>query len=176
MATKEFVKEDKLISWAHLATALILLCIALAFSFLNINIFLRVTSSVLAGLMMVRMFIIYHDFLHRTILQRSIAAKVIMYIYGILILSPPSIWKRTHDYHHKNNSKLFSAGIGSYPIMTKSKYLNSSGREKFEYLAVRHPLTILFGYIFMFIYGLCLKVKNEGDNMSQKEKRHHQDR
>jgi omega-6 fatty acid desaturase (delta-12 desaturase) len=157
LATKEFVKEDKLISWIHLVMALVLLTISLAFSFLNINIFLRIICSLLSGFLMVRMFIIYHDFLHRTILQRSYPAKVVMYIYGILILSPPSIWKRTHDYHHKNNSKLFSASIGSYPIMTKSKFLSTTPRERFEYLAVRHPMTILFGYIFMFIYGLCIQ-------------------
>jgi len=38
-----------------------------------------------------------------------------------LILAPASIWKRSHDYHHQHNSKLFSADIGSYPIVTNDR-------------------------------------------------------
>src|SRR5436305_13688333 len=28
--------------------------------------------------------------------------------------------------------------------------------QKFNYLAIRHPVTIAFGYFFMFIIGMCL--------------------
>jgi omega-6 fatty acid desaturase (delta-12 desaturase) len=156
LATKEFAKENQAVSWFHTISGLILLVAFLTVTQLHINIFLRLAGSLLAALMMVRMFIIYHDYLHSTILHKSAAAKVIMSVYGLLILNPQSIWKRSHNYHHKNNSKLFSASIGSYPIMTKSKFLNASSKEKFEYLAIRHPLTILFGYFFMFIYGMCI--------------------
>jgi omega-6 fatty acid desaturase (delta-12 desaturase) len=31
-----------------------------------------------------------------------------------------------------------------------------SGRQKFEYLAIRHPLTIALGYFSMFIFGMCI--------------------
>jgi acyl-lipid omega-6 desaturase (Delta-12 desaturase) len=157
LATKEFAKENRNISWLHLISTLLLLAIALIGTLLDINLIFRLLFSILTALLIMRMFIIYHDFLHRTILQRSAAAKIIMNIYGVLVLNPPSIWKRTHDYHHKHNSKLFSAGIGSYPVMTKAKFSDASKAEKFSYLAVRHPLTILFGYLFMFIYGMCIQ-------------------
>ena len=155
LATKTFAKENRLISWAYtLSTLLILigLVIGTIWKFHWIG---KLVCSILVAFVMVRMFVIYHDYQHKSILENSIIAKIIMAIYGILVLNPPSIWKRSHDYHHKHNSKLFSASIGSYPIMTKSKFLSASRGEKFEYLATRHPLTILFGYIFMFIYGMC---------------------
>ena len=79
-----------------------------------------------------------------------------MTVFGIYILAPPSIWKRSHDYHHKHNSKLFSASIGSFPIMTKEKFMNASKSERVGYLAIRHPLTILSAYLSMFIVGMCL--------------------
>jgi len=157
MATKEFAKENRQVSWLHLVTTLILLAFFLTVSLLKVNLFIRIGCSLVASLLIVRMFIIYHDYLHRTILQKSPLAKIIMTVYGILVLNPPSIWKRSHDYHHKHNSKFLSANIGSYPIMTKAKYLKSTPGEKFIYLAVRHPFTILFGYIFMFIYGMCIQ-------------------
>jgi omega-6 fatty acid desaturase (delta-12 desaturase) len=40
--------------------------------------------------------------------------------------------------------------------MTKAQFLKSSQGERTKYLFMRHPLTILFGYIFVFLYGMCL--------------------
>jgi omega-6 fatty acid desaturase (delta-12 desaturase) len=74
----------------------------------------------------------------------------------VLSLSPSSIWRASHNYHHKHNSKLRSAHIGSYPVMTRAEYLRSSKRTRFDYLFMRHPLTILFGYVFVFLYGMCI--------------------
>jgi omega-6 fatty acid desaturase (delta-12 desaturase) len=52
-----------------------------------------------------------------------------MTIFGWYILAPASIWKRSHDYHHQHNSKLFSADIGSYPIVTKAGFNPWTGRK-----------------------------------------------
>jgi omega-6 fatty acid desaturase (delta-12 desaturase) len=106
---------------------------------------------------MVRMFVIYHDHQHHTILHRSMPADILFKLYGIFILAPVSIWKRSHDYHHNHNCKLFTASIGSYPVMTKQRFMQSSKAEQRSYLAIRHPLTIFFGYITMFILGMCVR-------------------
>ena len=79
-----------------------------------------------------------------------------MRVFGMYALSASSIWRASHNYHHNHNSKLRGSHIGSFPIMTKAQYLKSSKGERFEYQFVRHPLTILFGYVFMFIYGMCI--------------------
>jgi acyl-lipid omega-6 desaturase (Delta-12 desaturase) len=157
MATKEFAKEDRSKSWRLTITTLLLLLLAFAGSRWNFHWSAKIICSLLISLLSVRMFMIYHDHQHRAILNRSKIAEVIMTIYGLYILAPTSIWKRSHDHHHKNNSKLFSASIGSYPIMTKEKYLNASKSERFAYLATRHPVTILLGYLTMFVYGMCLR-------------------
>lgn len=104
---------------------------------------------------MVRMFVIYHDFQHHTILHRSTLAHLLMSLYGILTLNPGSIWKRTHDYHHQHNSKLFGSSIGSFPIMTKKKFLESSIEERKAYLLSRNPMILFGGYIFIFMFGMC---------------------
>ncbi len=96
--------------------------------------------------MLARVFIIFHDYQHHTILQKSPLAKVLFTVFGVYMITPPSIWKRSHDHHHNHNSKLFSASIGSYPIMTKRKFEEASKSEQRSYLAVRYPLTD----------GLCL--------------------
>src|SRR6185436_20997034 len=90
------------------------------------------------------------------ILSKSRLAEGLMRVFGILSLSPSSIWRSSHNYHHKHNSKLRSAHIGSFPIMTRAEYLASSKGVRFRYLFMRHPLTILFGYVFVFLHGMCL--------------------
>jgi omega-6 fatty acid desaturase (delta-12 desaturase) len=102
------------------------------------------------------MFVIYHDYAHHSILYKSIPARIIFSLFGLYILAPTSIWKRSHDYHHNNNSKLFSASIGSYPIFSKQKFLSASKSERREYLAVRHPLNMIFGYFTLFSFGMCI--------------------
>src|SRR6185503_5861708 len=102
----------------------------------------RVFCSVFAGLLFLRLFVIYHDQQHHAILPHSRLAEYFMRIFGILALSPSSIWRSSHNYHHKHNSKLRSAHIGSFPIMTKTEFLKSTKGRRWKYLFVRHPLTI----------------------------------
>jgi omega-6 fatty acid desaturase (delta-12 desaturase) len=156
LATKPFAKEIRRKSWLYALSTILFIGIALAATILIPFFSIKIIFSLIAGLLMVRMFIIYHDHQHHSILTHSRLANFIMTVFGFYILSPTSIWKRSHDHHHNNNSKLFSASIGSYPIATKKKYEEMNGRQKFEYLAIRHPLTIALGYFSMFIFGMCI--------------------
>lgn len=157
LATKPFAKEIRTRSWYNAISTLFLLVATLSGTLLFSDIVLKAVCSILAGLLLIRMFIIYHDYQHHTILTKSPVAEVIMTIFGMYMLSPSSIWKRSHDHHHNHNSKLFSASIGSYPIVTKKKYQEMTPLQKFTYLAIRHPITIALGYLFMFIIGMCIR-------------------
>ena len=121
LATRPFAKERRSESWFHTLTTFSLLVLALAGTVVMPFMILRILSSLLAGLLIIRMFIIYHDHQHHSILTKSTFANALMTLFGIYMLSPTSIWKRSHDHHHKHNSKLFGASIGSYPIATKKK-------------------------------------------------------
>jgi acyl-lipid omega-6 desaturase (Delta-12 desaturase) len=157
LATKPFAREIRSRSWFYTLSTLALLTAAIVGTVVVTEWYFRLPASIVAGLLIVRMFIIYHDHQHHSILTRSHVADVIMKAFGLFILSPSSIWKRSHDHHHNHNSKLFSASIGSYPISTKKKFLEMDKGERFAYLAVRHPLTIFAGYLSMFIYGMCIR-------------------
>ena len=156
LATKKYAVENRKRSWYNLLSTLVLLVAVFTSIFLFDNIIVRAALSIVAGLTIVRTFVIYHDHQHHAILYKSKVAKFIMTVFGLLVLAPTSIWKRSHDYHHAHNSKLFSASIGSYPIATKEKFLSMSAGERRTYLAVRHPLTIALGYFTMFIFGMCI--------------------
>lgn len=155
LRTKPFARESRLLSWFYTLSTLFILVTAWITLLIVKHWYFLIPLSVVTGLLMVRMFVIYHDYQHHTILHRSKVAHLLMTLYGIITLNPASIWKRSHDYHHLHNSKLFGSNIGSYPIMTKKKYLESSKKEQNAYLFSRHPLVIFGGYIFIFMYGMC---------------------
>ena len=157
LATRPFAKEDRSKSWFYTITTLVLLIIFLLGTVFNFHWTLKLMCSIISGFLIVRMFVIYHDHQHKAILDKSPLANLIFTIFGFYVLAPTGIWSRSHDYHHKNNSKLFSASIGSYPIYTKQKFEKLKKSEQRHYLFIRHPLTILFGYIFAFMYGMCVK-------------------
>ena len=155
-ATRPYAKEYRKLSWRYtISTALLLLvsCVGAIYPF---PIILRILSSLVMGLLIVRMFVIYHDFLHYSILKGSKVAQVLFTFFGLYTLNPPSIWKRSHNYHHRHNSKLFTSSIGSFPIITREKYLSLSTSERLGYLFSRHPFTIALGYFFVFTWGMCL--------------------
>jgi acyl-lipid omega-6 desaturase (Delta-12 desaturase) len=156
LATKPFAKENRSKSWLYTLSTLALIGLTFAGILLIPYLAVKIILSLLAGLLLVRMFVIYHDHQHHTILIKSPVANFIMTAFGIYMLAPTSIWKRSHDHHHNHNSKLFSASIGSFPIATRQKFSGMSSREKAIYLAIRHPLTISLGYLSMFVGGMCI--------------------
>jgi acyl-lipid omega-6 desaturase (Delta-12 desaturase) len=156
LATRPYAKEVRTKSWLYTLSTIFFLAAVFAGIIFIPYLVIKLLLSVLAGLLLVRMFIIYHDHQHHSILTHSKTADLLMTAFGFYILSPTSIWKRSHDHHHKHNSKLFSASIGSYPIATRKKFLEMTSRQRFGYLAVRHPLTIGLGYFSMFIFGMCI--------------------
>lgn len=156
IATKPYGKEKRFLSVYYTYSSLLLLVGSLLAAAMAPWLIVRILSSIFAGFVFIRVFVIYHDYQHKAILQKDIFSKLIMYIYGLYSLAPASIWKRSHDYHHKHNSKLFSASIGSFPIMTKQKFLNSTPRERREYIISRHQITIMLGFFSMFLIGMCV--------------------
>jgi len=155
-ASKAFAKEDRTKSWWYTITTFLLLILALYGTYWNYNLLARIFFSLLSGLLLVRMFVIYHDHQHNAILCNSKAANVLMKLFGIYILAPSSIWKRSHDFHHNHNSKLHVSDIGSFPTITKQQFLKLSKKEKFIYLALRHPLNIALGYLTIFAYSFTI--------------------
>jgi omega-6 fatty acid desaturase (delta-12 desaturase) len=154
--TKAYAKDHPLTSWWCILSTTFLLAFAALGTFPSLPLWMRIGCCALTGLLAVRLFVIYHDQQHRAILPKSPVAELYMRLYGMLVLCPSSIWRSSHDYHHAHNSKLRSAYIGSYPIMTKEQYCKSSRGERIQYLFMRHPLTILFGYFFVFLVGMVV--------------------
>jgi len=156
LATRPFAVDNPLRSWWHVVSTALFLALAIGGTLWNFHLVGKIICSILSGLLILRLFVIYHDQQHHAILAHSRPAEAFMRLFGLLALSPSSIWRSSHNYHHKHNSKLRSAHIGSFPVMTRAEYLKSPKSVRLKYLFMRHPLTILFGYVFAFLLGMCL--------------------
>src|SRR3954452_20977609 len=156
LATKPYAADFAGKSWGYLLSTAILLLVTMVGTVWNFHPAAKIACSLLTGLLFLRLFVIYHDQQHRAILPHSRAAEMFMTVFGILILSPGSVWRSSHNHHHNHNSKLRGSHIGSFPVITPAQRVKSSTTVRFQYLFMRHPLTILFGYIFIFLHGMCL--------------------
>jgi len=155
-ATREFAKENPSYSWWVLLSTLALFAGAMTGALVPWFWGGRLIFSLLSALLMVRLFVIYHDYQHNAILSKSKSAESLMKVIGLFTLAPSSVWKHFHNTHHSHNSKLHSEGLGSFPVMTRERYAESSLLERIRYRVTRHPVTIFFGYITAFLGTMCL--------------------
>jgi omega-6 fatty acid desaturase (delta-12 desaturase) len=164
--TRRFAAEDRAKSWWMVLSTFAVLGLTTAVAGAAPWWPVRLAASVVSGLVIVRAFILAHDFHHGAILRRSRLASAIFTVYGLLVLTPARAWRQTHNYHHANTAKIVGGQIGSYPVMTVEMWRRAPKRKRLAYAAARHPLTILFGYLTIFLSGMCLSafVRNPKEN------------
>jgi omega-6 fatty acid desaturase (delta-12 desaturase) len=155
-ATKPFTAESRLRSWWYVLSTLTVLAGLVGLAALPLWWSLRLGAGLVAGLVTVRGFILYHDFMHGALLRGSKFAKGLMSAYGVLVLTPPRVWRQTHNYHHANNAKIVGSHVGSYPVMTVDMWSKATPLQRRWYRVARHPLTIVLGYGGIFLYGMCI--------------------
>ncbi len=156
IASNQYAREQRLKSWWHLISTVAVAGALLSLACMQLPLVVCVTSSIVGSLVLVRLFIIYHDYMHGTILGNSRMAGAILRLYGLLVLSPPTVWKHSHDDHHKHNARKYGRTLGTFPVMSTADYAVSTRWERFMYAAMRHPITILFGYATIFFWEMSL--------------------
>jgi len=154
--TRPFATENRLRSWLHVVETFSALAACVAAAALLPWWPARAVASVVTGLVVVRAFILAHDFHHAAILRKSRLADAIFFVYGLLVLTPPRIWRDSHNYHHANTAKIVGAQIGSFPVMTVEMWKRAPSDKRRLYAIARHPLTIASGYLTIFLLGMCL--------------------
>lgn len=155
-ASNAFASEDRATTWRLLVVTAVVYFGTMALAMSSAPLPLRIAASILHGLVFVRVFIFYHDYLHGAVLRGSLVGGALMRLFGWWCLAGASVWRQTHDYHHRNTAKIVGATIGSYPVVTLGMWRRLSAKQRRQYAAARHPLTIAFGYVTVFLLGMCL--------------------
>src|SRR5688572_15390886 len=81
-ATRPFAQQSSARSWWHVASTFGLLLCALTGAAAAPWWRLRLMASIAGALLFVRVFILYHDFMHGAILPGSKLARAVFYIYA----------------------------------------------------------------------------------------------
>ncbi len=165
-ATRPFARESRLRSWWYVVTTFVLLSAALGGAALLPWWPVRLALSVVGGLILVRAFVLYHDFMHRAILRDSRVGRWLFYGFGLLALTPPRSWRFSHNHHHAHVAKpipqqagqfsLAISGVGAIPLMTLEMWRQAPTPQRLGYRIARHPATILAAYVTVFLLSICL--------------------
>jgi omega-6 fatty acid desaturase (delta-12 desaturase) len=108
--------------------------------------------AILAGALLVRVFIIFHDCGHGSFFKSRAANDTVGFIAGILTFTPYYHWRWEHAIHHSNAGHLDKRGVGDVWTMTVQEYLESSRWKKFAYRLARNPLVLfVIAPVFLFI-------------------------
>jgi len=157
IASKAFTQEVRLRSWvAVLSTVAVIGALASAIALVPWWP-ARVALGIIQGLVLVRGFCLFHDFQHGALLRGSAIARGLFFVYGELLLVPPTVWRETHNYHHAHTAMLVGSHIGSYPMLTPRMYLGLTPRQRWLYRAARHPLNVAGAVLTVFAIGMCLR-------------------
>lgn len=156
LATHPFARQSAALSWWYVASTFTLLLAALAGAMLAPWWPVRLVASVFGALMLVRTFILYHDFMHGAILPGSRVARAIFYGYAAVNLTPPRSWRDSHNFHHANVGRIAGSNVGAFPLMTTEMWRGSSWTRRLVYRVIRHPVTILFAYLTIFFFSVTL--------------------
>ena len=120
---------------------------------LPISWWLVVPLAVLAGALLVRVFIIFHDCGHGSFYKSSLANDAVGVLAGVLTFTPYYHWRWEHSIHHSAAGDLDRRGVGDVWTMTVQEYLDASRWKRFSYRLSRNPV-VLFAIAPLFLFAI----------------------
>lgn len=119
---------------------------------LEISWWLALPLAVLAGGLLVRVFIIFHDCGHGSFFRSRTANDVLGFICGVLTFTPYYNWRGEHALHHKTSGDLDRRGVGDVWTLTVQEYLQASRWKRFAYRLARNPFVLfVLAPLFLFV-------------------------
>ena len=134
---------------------------------LRVSWWLAVPLSVLAGLFLVRVFIIFHDCGHGSFFASRRANSFWGFVTGLLTFTPYYHWRGDHAVHHGTTGDLGQRGVGDLWTMTVHEYLASTRWKKIGYRLVRNPF-VLFGLAPLLLMLVLQRFPRAGAGPSER--------
>ena len=114
---------------------------------------LTLSLAVVAGGIVVRIFILFHDCCHGSFFASRRANAILGYVSGIVTFTPFEDWRHSHNLHHATAGNLDRRGVGAIWTMTKEEFLAAPTRKRLAYRIYRNPLLFLGpGAALLFLF------------------------
>jgi omega-6 fatty acid desaturase (delta-12 desaturase) len=131
-------------------------------------VWLTLPLAMLAGMFLVRIFIIFHDCGHGSFFRSPAANTAVGIVAGILTFTPYYQWRWEHSIHHSTSGRLDKRGIGDIWTMTVQEYLESGRWKRFAYVLARNPVVLfLLAPLYMFVVHQRFSMK--GSNPRERQ-------
>lgn len=119
---------------------------------LTISYWLTLPLATLAGGVLVRVFIIFHDCGHGSLFKSRRVNDWVGFVTGLLTFTPYFHWRWQHALHHATSGDLDRRGSGEIRTLTVQEYLNASCWQRLAYRLLRHPVILLMiAPLYLFI-------------------------
>jgi acyl-lipid omega-6 desaturase (Delta-12 desaturase) len=111
---------------------------------IKISYWLVLPLALLAGGLVIRLFIFFHDCGHCSFFKSAKANHWVGSILGVLVFTPFFQWRQSHAVHHATAANLDKRGVGDVWTMTVDEFLEAPRLKRFFYRVYRNPV-IMFG-------------------------------
>ncbi len=111
---------------------------------LGVAVPLTIALTILAAGFLVRVFVVFHDCAHGSLLPSRRANATLGTALGLLVLSPFVRWRHDHAVHHASAGDLDRRGVGDIVTLTVDEFAARSWRGRLGYRLLRNPV-VMFG-------------------------------
>jgi acyl-lipid omega-6 desaturase (Delta-12 desaturase) len=115
---------------------------------------LTAVLAIAAAGFLLRVFVMFHDCAHGSLLPSRRANAVLGTVLGLLVLSPFRRWRHDHAVHHATSGDLDRRGVGDIVTLTVTEYRERRWRGRVAYRLIRNPVVMFgLGPVFAMIVG-----------------------
>ncbi|RLD97027.1 MAG: fatty acid desaturase, partial [Bacteroidetes bacterium] len=138
---------------------------------IDISYWLVIPLAVIAGGLVVRLFIFFHDCGHWSFFRSAKANHWVGSIMGVFVFTPYFQWRQSHAIHHATAANLDKRGVGDVWTMTVEEFLEASWWKKMFYRVYRNPL-IMFGVGPLLTFLILHRLPNNSYKKREKNSVH----